>query len=199
MELYLEENANIQQAFLSTWTKNPNNKPRSSDVAAVFRVENDILKKNFEQYCVSLGSYANVGWYYHGTVLRCDIVANQRCCTNSSCSVCGVCREGFSTSKVHSHVSYQRFGHAFYLAPNSSKCHEYSEGYNGYRALLYCQVAVGRAYEPPTDDPSLRQPPLGYDSIYGRKGVHHGGIGSLNYDEVAIYIYMRKNTLCIIY
>ena len=42
-------------------------------------------------------------------------------------------------------------------------------------------------YYPRTDEPNRQAPPPGYDSVYGQKGTHHGGIGSLNYDEIAIY------------
>ena len=176
----------VSSNFLSTWTKNPQNKPGRGDIKAVYEIRNSQLEERFESYCEGL-SNPNIGWYYHGTVLRCDIVNNQDLCTNANCSVCGICKEGFQSSWIHRHVSYQRFGHAFYLAVNSSKCHEYSEGCQGVRALMYCQVAGGNMYYARTDEPNRQAPPPGYDSVYGQKGTHHGGIGSLNYDEIAIY------------
>ena len=176
----------VVQNFLSTWTKNPQSGPRRGDIKGVFSIQNDVVESNFRRYVQEL-DYHIVDWFYHGTVLRCDILQTRSLCDDYNCSVCGISQGGFDSSKIHSHVKYQRFGHAFYLAVNSSKCHEYSEGYNGVRALLYCQVATGNRYYARTDEPNRRAPPPGYDSTYGQRGTHKGGIGSLNYDEVAIY------------
>ena len=68
-----------------------------------------------------------------------------------------------------------------YLAPNSSKCHEYTQGCNGYRALILCDVAPGRKYIETHDQTKLKAPPPGYDSVYGQHG------GRLNYDEIVLY------------
>ena len=42
-------------------------------------------------------------------------------------------------------------------------------------------------YYAKTDEPHRKAPPSGYHSVYGQKGIHQGGIGSLNYDEIVIY------------
>ena len=174
------------QEFLSTWTKKPQAGPRRGDIKAVFSIQNDVVERKFRSYVQELTT-SNIGWFYHGTVLRCDIVNTKSFCINDGCSICGIGKRGFDPERIGKHVSFQRFGHAFYLGANSSKCHEYSEGYNGVRALLYCQVATGNRYYAPTDEQQLKAPPPGYDCTYGKKGKHSGGSGTLNYDEVAIY------------
>ena len=179
-------NESVAQDFLSTWTKNPQSGPRRGDIKGVFSIQNDVVESSFRRYIQEL-DYPNVDWFYHGTVLRCDIVNSKSLCVNDGCSICGISRIGFDPARINSHMLFQRFGHAFYLTVNSSKGHEYSEGYNGVRALLYCMVATGNRYYARTDEPNRRAPPPGYDSTYGQRGTHKGGIGSLNYDEVAIY------------
>ena len=178
--------SSVVDMFLSTWTKNPQSGPRRGDITEVFSIHNAAVESKFQRYVQGLAN-PNVDWFYHGTVLRCDILQNRSLCINDGCSVCGISREGFDPTRIRTHVNYQRFGHAFYLATNSSKCHEYSEGFNGVRALLYCQVAMGNCYYAPTDEPNRRAPPPGYDCTFGKRGTHRGGIGSLNYNEVAIY------------
>ena len=177
--------SSVVEAFLSTWTKNPQSGPRRGDIKAVFSINNAEMERKFQQYVQKLAP-PNIGWFYHGTVLKCDILRSRSLCNNDSCSVCGISREGFDPARIHSHVNFQRFGHAFYLGENSSKCHEYSEGFNGVRALLYCQVATGNRYYAPSNEPSRNAPPPGYDSTFGQKGIHRGR-SSLNYNEVAIY------------
>ena len=176
----------VAESFLSTWTKNPQSGPRRGDIKAVFSINNAEMERKFRQYVQKLAT-PNIGWFYHGTVLKCDILRSRSLCINDGCSICGISRQGFDLARIRSHVNYQRFGHAFYLGENSSKCHEYSEGFNGVRALLYCQVATGNRYYASTDEPNIKAPPPGHDSTFGQKGRHHGGIGSLNYNEVAIY------------
>ena len=180
------DDGNVMEMFLNTWTKNPQSGPRRSDIRAVFSIQNAAVKRKFQGYVQGLPN-PNVRWFYHGTVLKCDILHSRSLCDDNSCSVCGISRRGFDPARIRSHVKFQRFGHAFYLGENSSKCHEYSEGYNGVRALLYCKVAMGNHYYAPTDEPDRKAPPLDYDSVYGQKGTHRGGRGSLNYNEVAIY------------
>ena len=48
---------------------------------------------------------------------------------------------------IQTNITFQRFGHGFYLAPNSSKCHDYTQGANGCRAMLLCDVCPGRQYQ----------------------------------------------------
>lgn len=80
---------------------------------------------------------------------------------------------------------FQRFGKGIYLAPNSSKCHDYTQGNpsHGFRAQLLCLVAQGARHELVQDNTKLMGAPEGFDSVYGcgKKG------GSLNYDEIVVY------------
>lgn len=69
----------------------------------------------------------------------------------------------------------------FILAPNSSKCHVYMRGVNGYRAMFLWDVCPGIKYPLNRTDQRLRGPPLGYDSVYGLVG------GDLNYEEIVLY------------
>ena len=59
---------------------------------------------------------------------------------------------------------FQRFGHAgFYLAPHSSKCHDYTQGSHTHRAMLLCDVLPGKKHVVTTDQTHLNAPPQGYD------------------------------------
>ena len=80
-----------------------------------------------------------------------------------------------------SNITFQRFGDGFYLAPNSSKCHDYTQGHDKYRAMLLFDVAEGNKYIVQNDQTTLKTAPQGFDSVYGQRG------GSLNYDEIVLY------------
>ena len=98
--------------------------------------------------------------------------------------MCGISQNGFNASKIGSNIpGFKRFGHGIYLAPNSSKCHDYTQGVPEYgvRAQLLCLVACGAKYELRHDNTALQQPPSQFHSVYGRSG------GSLNYDEIVVY------------
>ena len=185
--LVLDNDNEIVQAFLTKWTKNPGRKPSPSDIKGVFRIDNPTLKSKFEQYCASLSS-SNVSWHYHGTSIRCDLLQSRTFCSDPNCGICGISGVGFDKARIGTHVNwFQRFGKAFCLAPNSSKCHEYTLGFGGVRALLYCQVAHGNPYYTTHDMQDSQSAPPGYNSVYGQAGSHRSNKGSLNYDEVAIY------------
>ena len=69
--------------------------------------------------------------------------------------------------------TWMGFGYGMYLAPNCSKCHEYTQGAFEYRAMLVCDVAPGKkiVIAPPTDDTykEMTKPPQGYDSTSHKK------------------------------
>ena len=183
----MEDNNEIVKAFLTTWTKNPERKPKPTDIKAVFRIDNPTLKSRFDQYCARLSS-SNVSWHYHGTSIKCCLLQSQTLCSAPNCGICGISGVGFDKARIGTHVNwFQRFGKAFCLAPNSSKCHEYTLGFGGVRALLYCQVALGNPHYTTCDMATCQSPPPRYDSVYGRAGTHCSNKGNLNYDEVAIY------------
>ena len=98
-----------------------------------------------------------------------------------TCGVCGIIQNGFLKKFISYNISYQRYGDAFYFAVNSSKSHDYTQGYGKYRAILLCKVVVGRRYVTKSNHCDLKTPPSGYDSVHGKRG------GTLNYDEIVIY------------
>ena len=183
----MDNNSEIVQYFLEKWTKNLETKPQRTDIKGVFRIDNPTLKGRFDQYCVSLPS-PNVSWHYHGTSIKCDLIQSKTFCSDTNCGICRISGVGFDMARIGTHVQFQRFGKAFYLAPNSSKCHEYTLGIGSLRALLYCQVALGNPYYTTCDMEGYQSPPPGYNSVYGQAGTHRSSKGNLNNDEVAIYV-----------
>ena len=171
--------------FIQLWDQS---KGSPGTVKAVFTITNPDVKQRFEQYTSTLRR-ANVGTFYHGTVLKCNVAETGQLCQNRACGVCGISHIGFAPQKLGTHIQwFLRFGKAFYFAPNSSKCHEYTEGYSRYRALMCCDVAQGNSCMAKDNMRDVTQPPRGYDSITGKKGVHlPGQRGGLNFDEVAVF------------
>jgi len=95
--------------------------------------------------------------------------------------VCRISEDGFSAAKIRQNIPhFQRFGRGFYLAPKTSKCHDYTQGAHSYRAMLLCKVLPGNKYKLKKDGTSLNGPPSGYHSIYGETGA------SLNYEEIVL-------------
>ena len=122
-------------------------------------------------------------WHYHGTSLACNITSEKKLCNLQSCGICGISSEGLKREFIRKNIVFQRFGNGFYLAPNSSKCHDYTQGAHGYRAMLLCNVLPGRKYTLETNSQSLTGPPLGYDSVFGQASTR----SVLNFDELVIY------------
>ena len=148
---------------------------------AIFKVCNPHLENRFSQYKSGLTKSA-VERHYHGTTLTCNLTANKQACSDGRCGVCGISRHGFNPKRIGSNIPrFTRFGKGFYLAPNSSKCHDYTQGSKTHRAMLLCDVAPGSKYILKHDSTGLEGPPQGYDSVYGQKG------GNLNYDEIVLY------------
>ena len=150
---------------------------------AIFVIQNEGLDVKWKTYKASLPSYYQYleEDHYHGTKLCCDISSKQDICTSLDCSVCRISESGFSRFKIRQNIPhFQRFGQGFYLAPKSSKCHDYTQGAHTYRAMLLCRVFPGNKYKLKKDDSSLQGPPSGYHSIYGEAGR------SLNYEEIVL-------------
>ena len=101
--------------------------------------------------------------------------------SDGPCGVCGVSKSGFKKTFIQHNVRFMRFGKGFYLAPNSSKCHDYTQGCHMHRAILLCDVVPGNKYVLTKTDQKLPGPPQGYDSVYGKTGQ------SLNYEELVLY------------
>lgn len=171
----------ISAKFRQDWADGKGN---PGEVKAIYMIENPALKRSWARYRQSLPSYyQQTEEHYHGTKIMCNITSNNDLCCALECSVCRIVERGFDEQKIRTNIpNFQRFGRGFYLAPKSSKCHDYTQGnptYN-YRALLLCDVSPGNKYPLTRDDRSLNGPPASYHSIHGQAG------GSLNYDEVVL-------------
>ena len=147
----------------------------------VLVITNLKLKNQFDKYLVSL-SVKTVNPYYHGTSLKCAIYQSCTVCNDKTCGICGISQKGIMLPDFKAkNIKFQRFGNGFYLAPNSSKCHDYTQGYDKYLAMLLFNVAEGNQYTVTNDQTTLQAPPQGHDSVYGKSG------SALNYDEIVLY------------
>ena len=167
--------AQVSSMFSARWKKGL--APR---VRSIFAITNPTLESKWQLYGSNLHN-KQCERYYHGTSLTCDITTSQALCKDGNCGICGISCSGLDPKQIGKHISFQRFGRGFYLAPNSSKCHDYTRSVNGLRAMLLCDVYPGRKYNLMTNDQKLTSPPRGYDSVYGKVG------GDLNYPELVVY------------
>ena len=170
-----QELTNVTQKFTNAWNVKKGTCPQ---VDYVLIVSNSALERRWSAYKQKLQDQT-VEEYYHGTKLKCNLF--QPPCNDQKCGICGISSTGLDRRCIRQNINFQRFGHGFYLAPNSSKCHDYTQGAHGYRAMLLCDVCPGRKYYLQTDNVQLAGPPLGYDSVFGQVG------GSLNYAEIVVY------------
>ena len=168
--------------FISQWNINKSAPPSSHDVMMIFKIFNPKQKNIFTQYTQSLSPNTKTEKYFHGTSIICNVKTQKVACSNQKCGACGISSRGFDKKLIGSNIPrFMRFGKGFYLAPNSSKCHDYTQGIVDYRVMLLCEVAPGNKYKVTNDQTQLEGPPQGYDSVYGAKG------GALNYDEIVLY------------
>lgn len=173
--------------FKKEWVKVTPAYPKPPEPIAIYATQNQILENKFHCYAEQIrkhGKASNSGRFYHGTKIKCDLLSTDTYCNDPDCGVCGISMNGFDASRIGSNIPrFKRFGHGIYLAPNSSKCHDYTQGMTEYgvRAQLLCLVACGAKYELKFNDTTLLQPPTNFDCVYGRSG------GTLNYDEIVVY------------
>ena len=137
-------------------------------------ITNSTLRRNWNAYIDF--KIKSVEEHYHSTIM-----ATNKLCSNGNCGVCGISSTGLDPKMIQTNITFQRFGHGFYLAPNSSKCHDYTQGANGCQAMLLCDVCPGRKYQLITNSQQLKGPPPGFDSVYGQVGR------KLNYPEIVFY------------
>ncbi len=176
----------MQLVFRKGWAKAKGDCPR---IKTILRVINPAAAKKFENYNSTLPpGYQTVEKYFHGTKLQCPITSSLEFCDEHSCGVCGIAKRGFDLRRVRRH-RWQRFGHAIYLAPNSSKSSGYPLGeyfVGSFQTMFLCHVAPGRKYVVRYNRTDLSGPPLGYHSVYGEtKFLWY--FGHLNYKEIALY------------
>jgi hypothetical protein len=173
-----QEKAMVTKGFQETWA---GNKGPCPTIHSIFKVFNKMLQTRWSKYRDTLQLDSSVEEYYHGTKLRCSITTANTLCNDEECGVCGIANIGFDRRCIRKNINFQRFGHGFYLAPNSSKCHDYTQGHGGFRAMLLFDVCPGKKYRLQRDDETLTAPPEGYNSVHGKAGIR------LNYDELVLY------------
>ena len=115
--------------FRSAWRKGVAPVP-----CCILAVTNEKIERKWRAYQAGLTNKA-VEEHFHGTSLSCNISASLAPCQDGNCGVCGISCEGLDPQHIKKNIDFQQFGHGFYLAPNSSKCHDYTQGVNGYRAV----------------------------------------------------------------
>jgi len=174
----------VVKLFTDRWDRR---KSQCPEIIMAYSIKNSKLQYRYDEYKRQLhavGKDPNEGIHFHGTVLSCDLLNSGVECDNSRCGICGIAKEGFDESRIGYNIpKFQRFGNGIYLAPNSSKCHDYTQGWYGVRAMLVCKVALGNSYILTQNQSDLTTAPSGYDSVYGKNSLQ----GALNYDEVVIY------------
>ena len=174
----------VVKLFTDSWDRR---KSQCPEIIMAYSITNNKLKLRYDDYKKQLRAdrkNPNEGIYFHGTVLSCDILNNEVECDNSRCGICGIAKRGFDEEKIGCNIPrFKRFGNGIYLAPNSSKCHDYTQGWCSVRAMLVCKVALGNYYTSTQNQLNLTEPPSGYDSVYGKNSQQ----GVLNYDEVVVY------------
>ena len=184
-----DEHQQVVGSFVRGWVRD-----QTPIVNGIVKVEaNTALSNQYSTYRQQISRLRgarglNECRLFHGTRLRCTLLATLlsggRCvpCISASCAICSISQFGFDNRRSGEHVSWQRFGSGIYFAPNSSKCHDYTIGACGLRAMLLCDVVLGVSFVRLSSSESL-YPPAGCDSVYGKASTH----GKLNYDEYVVY------------
>ena len=173
-----QELSTIAGKFKQSWASAKGACPA---VSFVYIISNSQLTQRWTTYRSGLQK-KDVEEYYHGTKLTCNITATSTLCNDQNCGACGISNTGLDRRYIRKNINYQRFGHGFYLAPNSSKCHDYTQGCSSYRAMLLFDVCPGNKYNLKKNNEKLTGPPQGFDSVYGQTGG-----GNLNYEELVVY------------
>ena len=180
LEAASPEYIQICSKFRNDWAKG-----RRPYVDHIFKVFCRKAKKRWKDYKATLASKRSpttVEQYYHGTTIKCDLVVTNSPCSHSDCGICGISWGGFKKKLVGKNISkFKRFGNGFYMAPHSSKSHDYTRGTHIHRAMLLCDVLPGNKCTFTTNQSHLTAPPDGYDSVYGRPGR------SLIYPEIVLF------------
>ena len=170
-----DELSKVVEKFRKAWAREKRPHP---EVDSIFKVTNSTLEKKWTTYKSRLIE-KDVNELYHGTTLSCKITTTQKLCNIGSCGICGISSIGLDHQYIRKR--FQRFGNGFYLAPNSSKCNDYTQSCDGLKAVLLCDVLPGKRYIVQTNRQHLKGPPTGYDSVYGNIGE------DLNFAEQVVY------------
>ena len=177
----------LSRKFRKSWAEKKGSCPT---VKVVLAIVNPRVSKRFDEYVKTLPmKHQLIEQYYHGTSRLCSIGEAQylQLCGNSRCGACGISKSNFQSSRI-GRDRWQRFGNGFYLAPNSSKSHDYTaRGTQGQmQAMFVCDVAPGNKYNLRYNCIDLAGPPEGYHSVYGHC-AYFGHFGNLNYEELVVF------------
>lgn len=178
----------VSTQFLQGW-RHPTSKPTVVKIWKIFsdKDHND----RFARYRLAVerrigkeGGNSLRRW--HGTIRACRLGDDEtQCqpCLDQGCSLCEIIKSSFEIAKFGKRTNFGRFGEGIYTSATSSKANDYvaEGGGSSYRAMLLNDVVMGKTIKLTADNPNLKEPPQGYDSVVGEPG------GSLNYDESIVY------------
>ena len=189
----------MEKTFLHDWDKSKGLNPT---VCLVVAIANPTLEDNLALYKSSLKrTHQKTEYHYHGTKLKCPLHKYYMPCQQKDCGVCGISRNGFSLDCARDDCRH--FATAFYLAPNSSKCHDYcatsisddrrpqratgTAASNPYYAMIYCEVATGKKYHLKHRENFLNGPPNGYNTVYGKSSEMPFLHGDSKNEELVVF------------
>ncbi|EED84375.1 predicted protein [Postia placenta Mad-698-R] len=170
----------VSTQFLQGW-RHPTSKPTVVKIWKIFsdKDHND----RFARYRLAVerrigkeGGNSLRRW--HGTIRACRLGDDETQLRGDGDSALFV-QSSFEIAKFGKRTNFGRFGEGIYTSATSSKANDYvaEGGGSSYRAMLLNDVVMGKTIKLTADNPNLKEPPQGYDSVVGEPG------GSLNYDE----------------
>ena len=176
-----------RKKFEQSWAKEKGACPEVQGVLAVINPSNEEQLRIYRETLPR--RHNNTEMYFHGTCMDCSLKELHVMCGKEKCGVCGISKNGFQQKCISGR--WQRFGRAFYLAPNSSKSHDYCvirslSSYSSYRGMFLCEVAAGKKHSLRHNSVFLKGPPDGCHSVYGKSKFMFLK-GDLNYDEIVIF------------
>jgi len=180
--------AEVSDKFKDDWT-NPTSTPT---VVKIWKILCDRMHGNqFAQYKLAVERStgergANSRRRWHGTVRVCqlgDEDDQHDLCNNDGCSLCAIINSSFQLAQFGQRFKSGQFGEGIYTSATSSKANDHSvdQGGSPYKAVLLNDVVLGKSKKLTESDPTLNEPPAGYDSVIGEPG------GDLNYDQCIVY------------
>ena len=185
----------MEKTFLKDWDKSKGPKPT---VCLVVAIVNPTLEDRSEVYKSSLKwTHQRTEFHYHSTKLKCPLHRYYLLCQQNDCGVCGISRNGFLLERAS--ADYRHFATAFYVAPASSKCHDYCvtsinetvpsqrSNTNSYHAMIYCEVVTGKKYHLKHREVFLNGPPDGYNTVYGKSSKMPFLHGDSENEELVVF------------
>ncbi|KAH9942725.1 ADP-ribosylation [Amylocystis lapponica] len=180
-EAFVNDTVNSAEQFTKSWRHNS----RCPAVKRVFKiVAQKSLVDKYEAYKQSVEDRGNFVAQGRSAGNENRRKGKKQFCTLAKCSLCRIIKTSFDVAKGGKKHSYGRFGHGIYVSSTSSKSNDYSSNLNrnaSLKAMLLNKVVVGKGCRKTIDEPSLRVPPAGYDSVLAETGR------ILNYDECIVY------------